>query len=232
MFEPKKVHVQYRIESQESGVREFDFRLDESGLLENMPDEGPEWTLLDGERCQGCTSPSRHCQAALAITPVVEAFHSLDSLQCVRTRASINGRVTEVTGPVTQAVSSMMGLCMAASGCVATAPFRAMAIHHRPFATLEETVIRAASFTLLWQWARGRFNQENPFAELLEAWANLEEVNQRIGRKLQTYCLNDATVNGLVGLDMFAKGGAIGLESALNALKPALLAHPEAAAGC
>lgn len=65
---------------------------------------------------------------------------------------------------------------------------------------------------------------ENPFAPLIAAWEQLEEVNMRIARNLQACCAKDGVRNGFANLDLFAKAGAFGLESALAALRPALLA--------
>ncbi len=241
MFEPRKLSVHYQVErkngesfhfrrndTNNGASFNFSLNLDENGLMESLPESGPEWAEASTERCAGCTSKSKYCLAAVAIASVVDAFLGLDSLETVRTRVTVGSRVTETITPVSQVVSSLLGLCMAASGCPRTAPFRAMAVYHQPFATLEETVIRAAGFSLLGRWAHGTLSSDDdPFAELMDSWADLEEVNLRIGRRLQPYCTTDAALNGLVNLDMFAKGGAMGLSSALEALKPALIDHPE-----
>lgn len=224
MFEPRKLRVIYRVEKPGGEVVEFDIRLNEQGMLEDPPTEGPPWTRMDGERCADCVDHGPACRAALAIAPVVDAFMSIDSLQQVRARASVPNYTAEMTGPVSIVASSIMGLAMAASGCPKLAPFRAMAIYHQPFSTLEDTVIRAAGFLLLGRWAHATLVEEDPFAPLIDAWEQLEEVNLRIARCLQDYCATDAALNGLVNLDMFAKAGGFGLESALASLKPALLA--------
>ena len=224
MFEPRKLIVTYSVDLPDGRTVETVVRLDEHGLLENAPTEGPEWTRLGGQRCAGCTARCNACRAALAISPVVEAFSGIDSLQEVRARVTMRNYTATVTCPVARVVSSIMGLTMAASGCTTMAPFRAMAIYHQPFSTLEDTVIRAAGFMLLGRWANGTLDAAEPFAPLLEAWQRLEEINLRIGRALQAHCETDAALNGLANLDMFAKAGAFGLESALAALKPALLA--------
>lgn len=228
MFEPRKLNVAYVVEHDTGEVVEFDLHLDENGLLEGMPESGPEWAKAGVERCTGCATTGTYCRAALSITPVVNAFMSLDSLSTVRTRVKVGDRITEATTPISQVVSSLMGLCMASSGCPRTAPFRAMAVYHQPFATLEETIIRAAGFALLGRWAHGLLaDGADPFAELIATWADLEEVNLRISRRIQDHCASDASLNGLVNLDMFAKIGGIGLVAALEALKPALVDHPE-----
>ena len=223
MFIPRKLRVTYSVEKPDGEVVEFVIRLDENGLLEDPPTAGPAWTRMAGEPCLDCAVRGSGCRAALAIAPVVEAFIGIDSLQQVRARASQSNHSTEINGPVSRVVSSIMGLVMAASGCPKIAPFRAMAVYHQPFSTLEETVIRAAGFLLLGRWAHGTLANENPFAPLIEAWQQLEQVNLNISRSLQDYCTTDAALNGLVNLDMFAKAGAFGLESALAALRPTLL---------
>lgn len=224
MFQARKLRVTYRVEKPDGEVVAFAIRLDEQGLLEDLPAEGPAWTQMNAERCANCTVEGGVCRAALAIVPVVEAFGDIDSLEQVRARAFLPGYTAEVTAPISHVASSIMGLCMAASGCPRLAPFRGMAVFHQPFATLEETVIRAAGFTLLGRWAHGTLADQDPFAPLIAAWQQLEEVNLHISRSLRDHCAADAALNGLVYLDMFAKGGGFGLESALAALRPTLLA--------
>lgn len=225
MIEPRRLRVTYRIEPRDGDPFVMVLQLDAAGRLEPLRDDGPAWTRVDGDRCAGCDHGGTHCPAALSIVPVVEAFKEIDSLQTARTCVTIGERTTEVTGPVSHVVASLIGLCMPASGCPAAAPFRAMAVYHQPFATLEETAIRAAGFALLERWALGTLHHEQPFASLIDAWSGLESVNQRIGRRLRDFIEQDAALNGLSNLDMFAKFGGFGLESALDALKPALLAR-------
>lgn len=214
----------YQVEKPDGELVEFALRLDEHGLLEGLPADGPAWTHMDAERCANCTFDGVACPAALAIAPVVEALGDIDSLQQVRARACLPNRTVEVCAPVSHVASSIMGLCMAASGCPKIAPFRGMAMFHQPFSTLEETVVRAAGFMLLGRWAHGKLTDEDLFAPLIDAWRGLEEVSMRLSRSLRDHCVADAALNGLVNLDMLAKAGAFGLKSALAALQPALLA--------
>ncbi len=224
MFQPRKLRVTYSVDKPDGEMVEFAIRLDEHGLLEDLPADGPAWTHMNAERCANCTVEGAACRAALAIVPVVEAFIDIDSLQQVRARACLPNYTAEIEAPISHVASSIMGLSMAASGCPKIAPFRGMAIFHQPFSTLEETVIRAAGFTLLGRWAHGTLADEDPFAPLIDAWQRLEEVNMLISRSLRDHCAADAALNGLVNLDMFAKAGVFGLKSALVALRPALLA--------
>lgn len=223
MFEPRKLQVTYSVDLPNGETVKFLIRLDEHGLLEYLPDQGPPWTRMEGQRCPNCTDQDGACRAALAIAPVVDAFMNVDSLQQVRARAILANYTVEMNGSVARVVSSIMGLTMAAGGCPKIAPFRAMAMYHQPFATLEDTVIRAAGFLLLGRWAHATLADDNPFAPLVDAWKRLEEVNLRIGRCLRDCCAKDAALNGLTNLDMFAKVGGFALESALASLRPALL---------
>lgn len=224
MFEPRKLRIHYSVTKPDGGTVDFDIRLDEHGLLEDMPDRAPAWTRLKGGRCPDCTAPKGACRAALSIVPVVDGFKAIDSLQLVKARVTTATYTAEVNCPASKVASSVMGLRMAASGCPKIAPFRAMALYHQPFSTLEETVIRAAGFMLLGRWAHGTLATEQPFEPLINAWLKLEEVNLRVGRSLDDHSATDGAANGLVNLDMFAKAGVFGLQSALDALKPALLA--------
>ncbi|MCM2287574.1 MAG: hypothetical protein NDI67_00995 [Sulfuritalea sp.] len=224
MFEPRKLRVIYRIQKPDGRQVELDNRVDENGLLEGLPDQGPDWTRLNGNRCAGCNARHRSCRAAVAIAPVVDAFKTMDSLEHVAVSVVMANYTAEVICPASKVVSSIMGLRMAASGCAKIAPFRAMALYHQPFSSLEETVIRAAGFMLLGRWAHGTLATNDPFASLIVAWDNLEEVNLRVAQALQEHGSTDAALNGLVNLDMFAKAGGLGLKRALDALKPALLA--------
>ena len=224
MFKPRKLRVTYSVEKPNGEVVEFAIRLDEHGLLEDLPADGPAWTHMNGERCANCTAEGAACCAALAIVPVVEAFIDIDSLRQVRARARLPNYTAEIEAPISHVVSSIMGLRMAASGCPKIAPFRGMAIFHQPFSTLEETVIRAAGFMLLGRWAHGTLADKDPFAPLIDAWQQLEEVNMHVSRGMRSHSAGDAALNGLVNLDMLAKAGVFGLKSALAALRPTLLA--------
>lgn len=225
MFASRRLHVRYWVYTDDEPPFSIRITLDDQGLLETWPETCPDWTRLDANRCTTCQTAGDHCRPALAIAPVVDAFMHLDSLQHVHCRATMENRVYEMAGPAPQIAASIMGLCMAASGCTATEPFRAMALFHHPFASPEENTIRAAGFALLRHWAHDTLDSDRPFAGLIDAWHNLEEANRRIGDRLHAYCERDASRNGIVNLDMFAKLGAWGLEHALNALKPALLAR-------
>lgn len=224
MFEPRKLRVIYSIRMPDASRVDFDIQLDECGLLTGLPDHGPEWTRMNGKRCAGCSARHQACRAAVAIAPVVTAFKTLNSLDHVDVRVVMADYTAEVRCPVSKVVSSVMGLRMAASGCARIAPFRAMALYHQPFSSLEDTVIRAAGFMLLRHWAHDTLDTNDPFGPLIDAWEGLEEVNLRVAQALQDYGATDAALNGLVNLDMFAKAGGLGLKRALDALKPALLA--------
>lgn len=224
MFEPKAREVAYWIRKPAGREVRVDVRLDERGLLQTLPASGPEWARCGGDGCGVCGKAGRFCRAALAIAPVVADFGELDSLQVLEGRAQIGDRSCSIEAAAPRVLASLMGLLMAASGCPRLAAFRVMAVFHTPFSTAEETVVRAASFWLLQRWAMGVDTADEPFAGLIEAWEGLEEVNARIGGKLRAFCETDATTNGLVFLDALAKMGIMGLEGALEALRPALRA--------
>lgn len=225
MFEPKTLHVAYRIETPGGRKVEFSIRLNARGLVDELPASGPLWTRRGRHGCPDCSAGGEYCLAALAIAPVVEQFHDLGSLQEVHACAEHAGRSSETRCPAPLALASVMGLLIAASGCPKSLPFRAMALYHLPFATAEETLTRAAGFWLLNLWAERALAVADPFARLIEAWGRLEEINIQLGRRLHESCPNDAAPNGVAYLDALAKIGMMAVESRLEALKPAFLSY-------
>ena len=224
MFEPNARQIIYRSAQPDRGTVQIDIHLNAQGLLDDLPATGPAWTRCEGAACGDCGSDGAHCLAALAIVPVVERCGELTSLDVVTAEAISNERHCQVAGPAARPLASIMGLLMAASGCSRLSAFRTMAQFHQPFATAEETVVRAAGFWLLQSWAAGTLAAADPFAPLREAWEGLEDVNRQVGRQLQLHCHTDAAPNGLAYLDALAKLGLFGLDEVLAALRPGLLA--------
>lgn len=222
MFDPKRPDIEYRIVTAGGLAAEFTIRLDESGRLREPRCDDALWAERVPGGCPDCRAASAKCLAASAIAPVVERFRDVGSLEQVHAVVRQDDRHCEIRCTAPRALASIMGLLIAASGCHKSMPFRAMALYHQPFATADETLTRAAGFWLLNRWAGDSLCADSPFDDLIEAWADLEEINQQLSRRLHSICPTDAAPNGLAFLDALAKIGMMGLESRLEALRPAL----------
>lgn len=232
MFSPKFRQIDYRITKPDNTCIHIPVQLDERGLriTDTAGGEPAEVAEYAGEDCISCERYYGHCKAERAIADVTATFDDLQSTDLVNTAVEIEGRTLHLESPAPRALASLMGLLMASSGCPRLLPFRAMAVFHQPFATPEENVVRAAGFWLIRSWTQGIQLDGDAFASLQHAWSNLEEVNQHVSAKVLANTKNDAASNGIAYLDVLAKIGTFGLDSALDMLRPVLAAQTQPAA--
>lgn len=202
-------------------------RLDEETLapLEPLPGTPPEWTWLERHQCDGCRlDTERHplCPAALRL--IGPARHFGDVLSYERVHLRVTTREREVTAETSSqaAVSSLLGLLMATSGCPHTAFLRPMARFHLPLASEEETIYRAASMYLLAQYFRKREGRTTDLElrGLVDLYRGVAEVNRGMVQRLREASEKDSTVNAVVLLDLFTKSLPAAVDDALEELRP------------
>jgi len=107
-------------------------------------------------------------------------------------------------------LSSMIGLVMATSGCPVLDKLRPMAYTHQPFSNIDETIYRAIAGYLLAQYVRQEEQREALFkAEgLVEIYTKIGRLNNAFSKRLRGF-KDDANINALVILDLFAKMGEL-----------------------
>ena len=123
--------------------------------------------------------------------------------------------------PAQQAVSSLMGLVVATSGCPHTAFFKPMARFHLPLANTEETIYRASSMYLLAQYFLKKAGKD-PDMELeglKEIYRDLETLNTYMAERIRAAISKDAAVNAIVILDFFAKDFSFAIEDQLEEIQ-------------
>jgi hypothetical protein len=233
MFSAKLRHIDYQIRKPCGTEIHIPIQLDERGLKRSDEEraglEAPSGASeYMGADCRACERHYGRCKAETAIVDVAERFDDLHSTDRITTEVTIEGRTVSLESPAPRALASLMGLLMASSGCPRLIPFRAMALFHQPFATAEENVVRAAGFWLIRCWTQGTTTDESPFTALQEVWDSLEDVNRHVGEKLLARTSSDAASNGIAFLDVLAKMGTLGLDSALDMLRPVLTAQAHA----
>jgi hypothetical protein len=114
----------------------------------NRPAPGgdlPDWTLLEKDQCPHCPlarTPGARCPAAADLVPLVQRFSALASIgtaevRVVRSEYEVRKRTDTQT-----ALSAMMGLILATSGCPILGRLRPLAQTHLPFASETETIYR------------------------------------------------------------------------------------------
>lgn len=220
------ISVQYCITS-ESGVKEiFDLEFDPKTLvmINAVPADLPAWTALTFHQCPNCplnpvTNP--HCLFAVRLVDIVRGFEGLMSYDKVNLLVVTDERVISQETTAQRALSSMLGLISAASGCPQTRFFRPMARFHLPLANEEETTYRAASMYLLAQYFRKEAGApaDSSLKGLKEIYENIGAVNFTIARRLRAASDTDSTVNAIILLDMFVKTIPYVIEESLETIR-------------
>jgi hypothetical protein len=106
-----------------------------------------------------------------------------------------------------QGISSLIGMCMVTSGCHVMEKLKPMVRYHLPFASMWETEYRVLSMYLLAQYflyKRGR-QPDWDLKYLVDIYTNIQMVNKSISQRLSNIKVQDAVLNAVIKLDMFAQ---------------------------
>jgi hypothetical protein len=177
---------------------------------------------LKFSQCANCPLNSEqhsHCPSALHMAPAVELLKELVSFDTVGVTVTQAERTVHAETSAQQALSSVLGLIMATSGCPWTDKLRPMARFHLPFASEAETVYRSVCMFLLARELLG-VRDSAGFAELKELYDNLHVVNRDMSRRLGAATKTDPARNAMALLDSYTTLLPAALESSLRELKP------------
>ncbi|MEI7528002.1 MAG: hypothetical protein WCK76_03575 [Elusimicrobiota bacterium] len=170
----------------------------------------PEWTLLDFEKCSVCpypAAPGKHCPIAMNLAEVTNIFSDKSSIMKVDVRVITEAREYFKRTSLQTALSSLIGIYMATSGCKVMDMLKPMARYHLPFASLGETTHRSVSSYLLLQYLRKKkgLKPDWDLAKLKKAYKTIEELNVAIVNRVRKASKKDANSNAVIILDVFAK---------------------------
>ncbi len=207
----------------------FDLALDsETFELRKSPlAEPPAWAELQFQQCGNCplsAQSHRLCPVAHSLVDVVPRFEHLVSYDRLTVEVRTADRTVIAKTDVQQALSSLMGLIMASSGCPHTSFFRPMARFHLPLANEAETTFRSVSTYLLAQFllrASGHRVDEGVNG-LHTVYENMQVVNAAMAKRLRAAGRTDSTLNAVVLLDLFAIIVPAALEDSLAEIRPLL----------
>ena len=153
------------------------------------------------------------------MAPAVELLKELVSFDTVGVTVTQAERTVHAETSAQQALSSVLGLIMATSGCPWTDKLRPMARYHLPFASEAETVYRSVCMFLLARELTGTL-ESSGFAELKVLYDNLHVVNRDMSRRLGAATRTDPARNAMALLDSYTTLLPAALESQLTELKP------------
>lgn len=184
----------------------------------------PAWTRLDYCQCANCplkAAESPECPAAVEILPVVNAFEAEDAYQKVNVEVTDERRTYLKATTLEEALRSLLGLKMATSGCPVLSELKPMAIHHLPFASTDEFIMRSVSHYLLQQYLAE--SEQKPadwnLKGLVERNQRLQLVNQALWQRIHSVCRGDSNLKALLNFFSMASSVSFSLESQLRKLE-------------
>jgi hypothetical protein len=216
--------IRYRFDLPDGSNKhlELNFAAADFRLSNPTPIDPPFWTELKFSQCANCplsTNEYAHCPAALHMAPAVESLKTLVSFDVVGVTVTQAERTVHAETTAQQAMSSVLGLIMATSGCPWTDRLRPMARFHLPFASEAETVYRSVCMFLLARELVG-VGEAHGFAQLTDLYENLHVVNRDMSRRLGAATRTDPARNAMALLDSYTTLLPAALESSLQELKP------------
>lgn len=184
----------------------------------------PAWTKLGHCQCSNCPlkeKDSPHCPAAVEMLPVVNAFQAEDAYQKVDVVVTDDRRTYSKFTTLEEALRSLLGLKMATSGCPVLSELKSMAVHHLPFASNDEFIMRSVSHYLLQQYLAKRNHQEPDWdlKGLVERNQRLQLVNQALWQRIHSVCKGDSNLKALLNFFSMASSVSFSLESQLRKLE-------------
>jgi hypothetical protein len=177
-------------------------------LLRDDPPTPPAWTDLSFHKCANCPlNEAEHprCPAALSLVEVVRVFGGSVPHQQVEVKIESEARAYVKKTSLQEALSSLIGLYMATSGCPVIGKLRPLVRQHLPFASVEETLYRVLSMYLLAQYMMARHGGQPDwsFAKLGKIYEGIHTVNDSFSQRLAAAGRN-ASLNAVATLDLFA----------------------------
>ncbi len=205
---PEAETTTYSFTFSDGTTREFSVKLRRPSL-DSVPtsnDDRAEWTRLEFNQCPNCPlsiADHPHCPVARNLVPVNAAFCDRLSYDEVDVLVHTEVRTYKKTCALQDAVSSLMGLIMATSGCPHLDKLRPMVFTHLPFSTADQTTYRAVSMYLLAQFFRQRHGlaPDWELKDLSRAYEDIHTVNVAFAKRLASTQKKDANLNAVVKLD-------------------------------
>jgi hypothetical protein len=206
---------------------DYDVQFDPETLCieEKSVDNVPEWCRLEFQQCEHCPYTKEEkpvCPVAANIHVLIERFMQSKSTETYHTKVATKERVYSQECDLQTALRSVLGLEMALSSCQYMDFLKPMARFHLPFASIDETIFRSISSFLITEYLNGDLQQETAKDRLLEHYAELKTLNQRMIQRIDAIegQRMDADLNAMVILDSLAKILEFELDSEIASLEP------------
>jgi len=230
------VRIRYRFVLPDGSRETFDLFFDSGDfhILNPHPAPLPFWTELGFNQCENCPLRAEehpHCPVAVQLVAVIERLERLVSYDQVRVDVHTVERVVTQETTAQQALSSLLGLIMASSGCPRTEFLRPMARFHLPLSSEHETIFRAAASYSLAQMLHAAAGgaPDAAFTGLKASYEELHKVNRGIAKRIGAAARNDPARNAVVLLDAYTTLLPNAIDQSLAEMRPLFFGVPAAA---
>ncbi len=192
--------------------------------ISDNPGAPPDWCRLDFHQCSNCplqVESNPYCPLATRLVKLMAAHKNVVSFDEVEMEVTTPERIVSKHTTAQRAVSSLMGLIMATSGCPHMEFLKPMARYHLPLATEEETIFRVVSTYLLAQYFRHKnaLSTDLDLEKLKKIYGEIRMVNTAMASRLRTVSEQDSAVNAVILLDIFAKTVPYSIEDSLEEIR-------------
>ncbi len=182
------------------------------------------WAELENEKCVNCPLNSethQFCPIALNLVNILPKFKDIYSYEQTTVTVNTPDRSYSAKTTLQRGLGSMLGIYMVSSGCPIMAKLKPMVRYHLPFASIEETVFRAASTYLLGQYFKHKKGEKADWSleNLSLIYEEVQKVNMAMAERLRSIPAKDANINALIVLDIFAKEMPMNIEISLKPLE-------------
>lgn len=190
-----------------------------------------EWTRLGFKTCPHCPlDAASHplCPFACSLQGFVHRFDEFYSYEKAVVEVVTSQRTVVANRPLQDAMASILGLIGASSGCPHLAFFRPMARFHLPFASEQETLVRAFAMHLLAEYLQvgGEGGGMVTVSGLQDSYRAVAQVNRGMAERIRAAFAKDAVVNAIIILDTFAQAVPYVVQEALKELRPLFALRP------
>lgn len=212
-FDQKQNELQfvYTFRFSDGTEKEFFLRVEKESLniIQHDDIRLPDWAKLENFKCPHCPlneSEYPYCPVAVNLVKIIDEFKKLPSFQNAEISVETNARNYSKYTTLQSGVSSLLGILMVSSGCPIMGRLKPLLYFHLPFATLEETQIRALSLYLLSQYVRWKKGDRPDWemVNLVNYYEDIRILNHNVSKKIANLEEMDTSINSLVILNNFA----------------------------
>ncbi len=205
------MEIRYHIKPKKTEEKVFIIKLDDEtmGLANSAPADLPSWTRLEYHKCDHCPLSEQaqpHCPLAVHLVDLLEFGQQLSSHDEVDLRVVTQQRTVSKASTAQEAMSSMMGIIAASSGCPYTHFFRPLVRFHLPLSDNEETFFRVVSIYLISQYYADERGETVDFSleNLEKKYKEIHKLNLFMAKRLKGIGKEESVINALVKLDVYS----------------------------